>query len=59
LLKIVFGQKEKKCLLGGTYPFLFEYQNILFCVSEILGQGCQMAKSRQIIFINPSRPLTF
>lgn len=44
----------EKYLLGGTYSFLLEYQNILFCVSEILGQGCQMAKSRRIIFINPS-----
>lgn len=46
LLKMAFCQKEKKCLLGGTCPFLLEYQCILFCVSEILGQGCQIEKLR-------------
>ena len=46
LLKMVFCQKEKKCLLGGTCPFLLEYRCILFCVSEILGQGCQIEKLR-------------
>ena len=46
LLKMAFCQKEKKCLLGGTCPFLLEYQCILFCVSEIMGQGCQIEKLR-------------
>ncbi len=44
LLKMALGQKEKNCLLGGVCPFLFEYRRILFCISEILGQGCQMEK---------------
>jgi hypothetical protein len=46
LLKMAFCQKQKNCVLGGTCPFLLEYQCILFCVSEILGQGCQMEKLR-------------
>ena len=46
LLKIVLNQKEKKCLLGGVCPFLLEYQRILFCVSETLGQGCQIERQR-------------
>ncbi len=46
LLKMAFCQKEKKCLLGGVCPFLLEYQCISFCVSEILGQGCQIEKLR-------------
>jgi len=46
LLKMAFCQKEKRCLLGGVCPFLLEYQGILFCVSEILGQGCQIEKLR-------------
>ena len=46
LLKMAFCQKEKKCVLGGICPFLLEYQCILFCVSEILGQGCQIEKLR-------------
>jgi hypothetical protein len=44
LLKMAFCQKEKKCALGGACPFLLEFQCILFCVSEILGQGCQIEK---------------
>ena len=43
---MVFGQAEKNCRLGGTCPFLLNYQQILFCVSEVLGQGCQMEKLR-------------
>jgi hypothetical protein len=46
VLRMVFSQKERKCLLGGVCPFLFEYQHILFCVSEILGQGCQVERRR-------------
>ena len=47
LLKMAFSQKEKDCLLGGgTCPFLLHYHCILFCISEILGQGCQIEKLR-------------
>jgi hypothetical protein len=46
LLKMAFRQKEKNCVLGGVCPFLLEYQCILFCVSEILGHGCQIEKLR-------------
>ncbi len=46
LLRMGFNQKEKNCLLGGLCPFLLEYQHILFCVSEILGQGCQAERQR-------------
>ncbi len=46
LLKMAFGQPEKNCILGGTCPFLLTYQQILFCVSEVLGQGCQLEKLR-------------
>jgi hypothetical protein len=46
LTKMAFGQKEKDSLLGGgTCPFLLHYRSILFCVSEILRQGCQIEKS--------------
>ncbi len=45
LFKMAFCQREKNCLLGGrNCPFLLEYQRILFCVSEVLGQGCQIEK---------------
>ncbi len=44
LLRMVLNQKEGKCVLGGVCRFLLEYRGILFCVSEILGQGCQVEK---------------
>ena len=46
LLRMSLNQKERKCLLGGVCPFLFEYRRVLFCISEILGQGCQMERQR-------------
>ncbi len=46
LLKMVFGQSEENCILGGTCPFLLNYQQVRFCVSEVLGHGCQMEKLR-------------
>ena len=46
LLRMVSNQKERKCLLGGVCPFLLKYQRILFCVSEILEQGCQIERQR-------------
>jgi hypothetical protein len=46
LLKMAFHQKEKNCVLGGACPFLLEYQSILFCISEIMGKGCQVEKLR-------------
>ena len=47
LLKMAFSRKEKNCLLGdGICPFLLHYHWILFCVSEIMGQGCQIEKLR-------------
>ncbi len=44
LLEMVFGQTEENCILSGTCPFLLKYQQTRFCVSEVLGHGCQMEK---------------
>ncbi len=49
LLGMVFGQLEKDCILGGSCPFLFNYQQIRFCVSEVVGHGCQMEKLREML----------
>ncbi len=46
LLRMVLNQKEKNCVLGGVCPFLLEHRRILFCVSEILEQGCQVERQR-------------
>jgi len=50
LLRIVLSQKERKCVLGGVCRFLLEYRRILFCVSEILGQGCQVERQK-VVFV--------
>ncbi len=46
LLEMALSQREKYCLLGGHCPFLLEYRCIRFCISEILGQGCQGERQR-------------
>jgi hypothetical protein len=46
LLEMALSQREKSCALGGVCPFLLEYRRILFCVSEILGQGCQVERQK-------------
>jgi len=46
LLRIFLNQEEKNCVLGGVCPFLLQHRRILFCVSEILGQGCQVERQR-------------
>jgi hypothetical protein len=44
LLKMAFGQREKHCVLRGLCPFYVDYKGYGFCVSEILGEGCQEEK---------------
>ncbi len=46
---MVFGQPEEDCILGGPCPFLLNYQQMRFCVSEVLGQKCQMEKLRAMV----------
>ncbi len=46
LLRMVLNQKQSKCVLSGVCRFLLEQRHILFCVSEILGQGCQVERQR-------------
>ena len=47
LLKMAFSQKEKRCVLSGLCPFYLNYKGYGFCVSEILGEGCQDEKLRE------------
>jgi hypothetical protein len=48
LLKMAFNQKEKRCVLSGLCPFYLNYKDYGFCVSEILGEGCQDEKLREL-----------
>ena len=49
LLKMASNQREHHCVLNpnGSCEFYFKYKGFGFCVSELLGQGCQAEKARQ------------
>jgi hypothetical protein len=48
LLKMAFSQKEKRCVLSGLCPFYLSYKGRGFCISEILGEGCQEERLRRL-----------
>jgi hypothetical protein len=41
LFKMLMGQKEYKCLLNGLCSLRFNYKGYPFCISEVLGEGCE------------------
>ena len=46
---LAFSQKEGNCALSGPCPFYLTYRGYGFCVSEVLGEGCQAEKLQEII----------
>jgi len=49
LLKLALNRRISNCLIGGRpCGFLFQYKGSNFCVSEILGNGCQVERSEQL-----------
>jgi hypothetical protein len=48
LFKILMNQKESKCLLNGFCSLLFKYEGYTFCLSEVLGQGCEIEKLKKL-----------
>ncbi len=48
LLEMAFRQKEKKCVLSGLCPFNLNYKGYGFCISELLGEGCQEERLRRL-----------
>ncbi len=44
LFKMLMSQKESKCLLDGFCSLHFDYKGYTFCLSEILGEGCESEK---------------
>jgi hypothetical protein len=42
------NQKESKCLMYGFCPLLFKYEGFTFCLSEVLGQGCETEKLKNL-----------
>jgi hypothetical protein len=49
LFKLAQNQKMANCLIGGgPCGFLLQYKESNFCVSEILGKGCQVERLEQL-----------
>jgi hypothetical protein len=49
LFRLVFAQKISECLIGGQVCGLYlHYKGFNFCVSEIMGEGCELEKSVQL-----------
>jgi hypothetical protein len=49
LFKMALSRRMSNCLIGGRpCGFLFQYEGSNFCVSEILGEGCQVEKLEQM-----------
>jgi len=48
LLKILMNQKESKCLMHGFCSLLFKYEGYTFCLSEVLGQGCEIENLKKL-----------
>ncbi len=46
LLKMAMNQKEAQCILTGLCRYYFRHQGVGFCISELLGHGCRVEKSR-------------
>jgi hypothetical protein len=49
LFKLAMDQRLSKCLVGGkTCGLTLQYKGIRFCVSELLGKGCLVERSRPV-----------
>ena len=48
LFKILMEQKESRCLLSGLCSFHFKYNGYTFCLSEVLGEGCESQRLKKL-----------
>ena len=48
LYEMVMNQKESKCILNGLCSFYFKYRGYGFCLSEVLGKGCELQKPEEL-----------
>ncbi len=42
LFELVINQRESICLMNGLCPLYFKHKGYGFCLSEVLGKGCEM-----------------
>ena len=48
LFNMLMSQKESRCLLHGLCSFRFEYKGYTFCISEVLGEGCESQRLKKL-----------
>jgi hypothetical protein len=48
LFNMLLNQKESRCLLKGLYSFRFDYKGYTFCISEVLGEGCEFQRLKKL-----------
>ena len=48
LFKMLMSQKESRCILNGLCSFHFEYKGYTFCLSEVLGEGCESQRLKKL-----------
>ena len=48
LFTILMNQRESKCLLKGLCFLRFKYKGYPFCMSEVLGKGCESQKLEKL-----------
>ena len=49
LLRLVSAQRISRCLIGGRACSLYmRYKGFKFCVSEIMGEGCQLEEIEKL-----------
>ncbi len=47
LFKMLMSQRESKCILSGLCSLRFEFKGYTFCLSEVLGEGCELEKLKK------------
>jgi hypothetical protein len=45
---MVMRQRKSRCQLNGFCPLHFRYEGYTFCVSEVLGKGCEVQKLEKL-----------
>jgi hypothetical protein len=49
LFEMVMNQRESKCLIiNGLCPFYFRHKGYGFCLSEVLGKGCELQQLEKL-----------
>jgi hypothetical protein len=48
LFETAMNQRKSRCILNGYCPLHFRYEGYTFCVSEVLGKGCEVQKLEKL-----------